>query len=123
MATLIDVLYEFADQVPGFLSCSVADRSDGTPVGSIASSEVVDIEAVDAYFTEMLDKNEVALRALGLADRTEDILTTTETALFVSRVLSGTQYFWTVATNRQGALGLSRAIMRKFEARVVEALP
>jgi hypothetical protein len=123
MANLIEVLNEVAAAVPGFLSCSVTNRADGTNIGSVTSNSELDMDAVDAYFTHMLVKNDAALTSLGFSDVTEGIMTSTETALFVTRLLGDTPYFWTIATDRGGNLGLSRELMRKFEPAVRTALP
>lgn len=123
MANLIEVLNEVAAAVPGFLSCSVTNRADGTNIGSVSSGAELDMDAIDAYFTLMMSKNEKAIASLGFTDKTQGIMTSTETAFFVSRVLTDTQYFWTVATDRGGNLGLSREMMRKFEPALRSALP
>ncbi len=123
MTNLIEVLNEVAASVPGFLSCSVTNRADGTNIGSLSSNSELDMDAIDAYFSHMLVKNDAALTSLGFSDSTQGIMTSTETALFVTRLLPDTGYFWTVATDRGGNLGLSRALMQKFEPALRTALP
>lgn len=120
---LLDVLRTFAQEVPDFLTTSIVSRQDGTSIGSISVSPEIDPEAADAYFADMLNKNDVALGALGVQDHTEDVLTTTRNACFVTRVLGRSPYFWHVATGRGGSIGLTRALMRKYEVAVLEKLP
>ncbi len=124
MPTLIDILKEFAAEVPGFMSTSVVNRADGTNIGSAAEREGFDPEATDAYFTEMLEKHDRAMKALGLESDTEDVLTTTQDALFLARPLGETDYFWILTTARHGgSMGFSRAVMRKYHDRIAESLP
>ena len=125
MTTLIEVLDAFAHEVPGLLSCSVVHRKEGTNIGSLNSehAEGLDADAADAYFTEMLNRNKQTMSAMGFEDLTEDILLTTESAFYLTRVMEGTDYFWNVITSRRGNLGLTRALMRKYEAMVRESLP
>lgn len=123
MPNLIEVLNEVAAAVPGFLSCSVTCRADGTSIGSVCTNRDLDMDAIDAYFTRMLSKNDKALASLGFGDQTQGIMTSTETALFVTRLLGDTPYFWTVATDRAGNMGLSRELMRTFEPALRSTLP
>ena len=58
MPNLIEVLNEVAAAVPGFLSCSVTCRADGTSIGSVCTNRDLDMDAIDAYFTRMLSKND-----------------------------------------------------------------
>ena len=120
---LLDVLDAFAAEVPSFLTSSIVSRLDGTSIGSVSASGDIDPQVADAYFADMLNKNEVALGALGVTDRTEDVLTTTRHALFITRLLPNTVYFWHVATGKNGSIGLTRALMRKYEPHVMEKLP
>jgi hypothetical protein len=120
---LLEVLDLFAAEVPDFISSSVVSRQDGTSIGSSSARQDVDPAAADAYFTDMLNKNEIALGALGVEDHTEDILTTSRSAYFLTRILPETGYFWNVASGKKGSLGLTRAVMRKYESMIVQALP
>ncbi|MBH24779.1 MAG: hypothetical protein CMH57_10070 [Myxococcales bacterium] len=120
---ILEVLEAFAQEVPGFLTCSVVSLLDGTNIGSVGVVENFDPAAADAYFSEVLKKNTAALDSLGLQADTEDVLLTTRSAFFLARALPETPYFWNVITTRRGSLGFTRALMRKYEARIVQTLP
>ncbi len=123
MSNILEALEQFAQEVPGLLSCALVHRQDGTNIGSINLGASFDGEAADAYLTQMLQKHLLAVGAMGLADQTEDILISTESAFFLTRVLADTDYFLNVITSRQGNLGLTRALMRKHQSALVESLP
>ncbi|MEO1271938.1 MAG: hypothetical protein AAFX99_27905 [Myxococcota bacterium] len=120
---ILEVLETFSQEVPAFLSSSVVSLADGTNIGSVAMVKDFDPAAADAYFSEVLKKNTAAVTALGLQTQTEDLLLTTRSACFLARALPNTPYFWNVITTRSGSLGLTRALMRKYEAQILQALP
>lgn len=120
---LLEALETFAQSVPAFLTTSVVSIEDGTSLSTVMGEIDVDGAAADAYFTEVLKKNAGALMALGIQSETEDILISTPSACFLIRTLPNTPYFWNVATRQDGSLGLTRALMRKHEANVLQGLP
>lgn len=123
MATVLDLLAEFASQVPGLLCCSVVHRREGTDIGAMESPRGFDGAAADAFFSTVLYKNALALHALGMADITEDIITTTDNGTFLCRPINGTDYFWNVGISPQGNVGLTRALMSKIEPGLRQTLP
>ncbi len=123
MTTLLDALEHFARQVPGLLNTSIVHTDEGTSIGAVAHDDDLDGAAADAWFAEMLVKNQQALDAAGFDDVTEDIVTTSASSFALTRPLAGTDYFWTAITTRSGNPGLTRALMRKFEAQIIESLP
>lgn len=123
MSNILEILEDFAQSVPGLLSCSLVHRQDGTNIGSVNLGTSFEGDAADAYFAEMIARHRVALDALGLADQTEDILITTESAFFLARMLKETEYFLNVITTRQGNIGLTRVMMRKLEEKLIDHIP
>lgn len=120
---LIDVLETFAQEVPALIACSVVSIADGTSIGAVGDVQTFDAAAIDAYFAEVVKKNQAALNALGIESVTEDVLVTSPSTLILARALPQTSYFWNVITSSRGSLGLTRALMRKYEADVLHALP
>jgi len=120
---LIDILETFAQEVPSLIACSVVSIADGTSIGAVGDTQTFDAAAIDAYFAEVVKKNQTALSTLGIDSATEDILVTSSSTLFLVRSLPQTSYFWNVIISSRGSLGLTRALMRKYEADVLHALP
>jgi hypothetical protein len=123
MSTLLDLLRDLGQEVPGLMSTAVVHLGDGTSVGASVTQEGFFPEASDAWFTEIFHKHRRAMDALGLVSETEDILTTTRDAFFLARALPGTPYLWTMTVSRAGSLGFARAVMRKRHELIVAALP
>lgn len=120
---LLDVLQAFSADVPDFLASSVVSRDDGTALASVTASPRVEVMGADAWLAEVFIRHEAALNALRVNDATEDVFITTRRALLIARPLPDTPWFWHVVTGTQTSLGLTRAIMRKFEPNVLQHLP
>lgn len=120
---LLDVLQAFSADVPAFLASSIVSREEGTALASITANPRVEVMGADAWLAELLVRHDATLAALRVEDTTEDLFITTQRALLIARPLPGTPWFWHVVTSAQTSLGLTRAIMRKFEPELMQRLP
>ncbi|MGF1465998.1 MAG: hypothetical protein ACFCGT_07675 [Sandaracinaceae bacterium] len=113
----IDAAIErFRAEVPSFVSTDVVNVGSGMSIGGGSIDPAFDATVASASYAEVVKSNRRALELLGLgADTTEDILITTERVYILIRML-GTQYYHGLAIGRDGNLGLSRVIMKKYEA-------
>lgn len=122
--SLDEILNAFAADVTGFGSASVVHRDEGTAIASVSLDDGgVDGAVADAYLAEMLKHHRRAQTELGDDSGTEDLVVETAQGILVARPLSETDYIWTVAAASPANASLTRALMRKYHDRVLEALP
>jgi predicted regulator of Ras-like GTPase activity (Roadblock/LC7/MglB family) len=122
MSRLQEILDRFRDEVPEFVSTDVVNIESGLSIGGGSSDVGFDSSLASATSAEVVKANRNALELLGLgADSTEDILISTESVYLLIRML-GEEYYHVLAVRRKGNLGLSRAIMKKHQPRLMAAL-
>jgi len=116
------VLDKFRDDVPEFVATDIVNIDSGLSIGGTTLDADFDSSVASASYAEVVKSNSRALDLLGLgADSTEDILVSTEKVLILLRLL-GAEYFHVVAISRKGNLGFARAIMKKYEKPLLQAI-
>jgi hypothetical protein len=123
MSKIDDLIRDFADEVPHYLSTAIVDMESGMGVGSYAADPEFDASAANAAYTDFVEANRNALEILG-ADPldTTDILVTTNGMYLLIRELSE-GYYMGSAVSQDGNLALVRKKMERYEDAFLEALP
>lgn len=116
------VLDRFREDVPEFVATDIVNIDSGLSIGGATLDPEFDSSVASACYAEVVKSNRRALDLLGLgAQSTEDILVSTEKVLILLRLL-GSEYFHVVAITRKGNLGFARAIMKKYEKPLLQAV-
>lgn len=123
MSEIDDLIRDFADDVPHYLSTAIVDMESGMGVGSYAADPEFDASAANAAYTDFVKANRKALDILG-ADPldTTDILITTNGMYLLIRELSD-DYYMGSAVSQEGNLALVRKKMEQYEDAFLEVLP
>jgi predicted regulator of Ras-like GTPase activity (Roadblock/LC7/MglB family) len=122
VSKLQGLLDRFRDEVPEFVSTDIVNIDSGLSIGGGTLDADFDASIASASYSEVVKSNRRALDLLGLGnDCTEDILISTEKVYILIRMLAG-EYYHLVAIARKGNLGLARAIMKKYEAPLLQAV-
>lgn len=122
MSPLQEILDSLRADVPEFVSTDVVSVESGLSIGGATADVGFDSSLASATSAEVVKANRNALELLGLgADSTEDILISTESVYLLMRMLGG-EYYHVLAVRRKGNLGLSRAIMKRHQPRLMAAV-
>jgi len=122
MSQLPDIIEEFQQQVPGFVSTDVVEIDSGMSIGGGSIDNEFDSDMASASYAEVIKSNRRALELLGMDDQsTEDILITTEMAYLLLRELND-QYYHGLAISRDGNLGMARMLMKRFSGKILDAI-
>ena len=123
MSEIDELIQDFADGVPNFISTAIVDMGTGMGVGSYSADPDFDAGAANAAYTDFVQANRDALEILG-ADPldTTDILITTNGMYLLIRELSEDYYMGT-AVSQEGNLALVRKQMEQYEERFLQELP
>jgi predicted regulator of Ras-like GTPase activity (Roadblock/LC7/MglB family) len=123
MSALDDLLRDFADDVPEYLSSAIVDMESGMGVASYSPDPDFDASAANAAYTDFVQANRDALKTLG-ADPydTTDILVTTNGMYLIIRELGETYYLGT-AISQEGNLALVRKQLEQYVPKILEELP
>ena len=122
VSKLQEALDQFRQEVPEFVSTDIVSVDSGLSIGGATNDADFDASVAAASYSEVVKSNQRALDLLGLGgESTEDILITTHQNYILIRILGG-EYYHLVAIARRGNLGLARAIMKKYEPRLLQAV-
>lgn len=122
MNTLHKVLESFRQEVPEFVSTDIVNVDSGLSIGGGSIDPDFDASVAAASYAEVVKANGRALELLGLgAASTEDILISTQKVYVLIRPM-GAEYYHVLAVGRKGNLGLARAIMKKYEPKLLAAI-
>jgi len=123
MSRLDEILRDFADDIPEYLSSALVDMDSGMGVASYSPDPEFDASAANAAYTDFVQANRDALEILG-ADPydTTDILITTNGMYLLIREL-GESYYMGTSISQEGNLALVRRKMEKIEPALLEELP
>ena len=122
MSVLQQELDKFRDEVPEFVSTDMVNIESGLSIGGATIDPDFDASVASACYAEVVKLNRRALELLGLgANSTEDLLVTTKKVNILVRMLGG-EYCHVLAISRKANLGLARAIMKKYEQVLLEAV-
>jgi predicted regulator of Ras-like GTPase activity (Roadblock/LC7/MglB family) len=123
MSQIDELIQEFAEDVPNYISTAIVDMNSGMGVGSYSADPDFDAGAANAAYTDFVQANRDALEILG-ADPldTTDILVTTNGMYLLIRELSEDYYMGT-AISQDGNLALARKQMEQYEEKFLRELP
>lgn len=122
MNSLHKVLETFRQEVPEFVSTDIVNIESGLSIGGGSTDPDFDASVAAASYAEVVKANSRALELLGLGgNTTEDILISTERVYILIRPM-GADYYQVLAVGRRGNLGLARAIMKKYEPKLLAAI-
>ena len=123
MSKLDDLIKEFADDVPEFISTALVDMDSGMGVASYSVDPEFDASAANAAYTDFVKANRDALEILDADPHdTTDILITTNGMYLLIREM-GETYYMGSAVSQEGNLALVRKRMEQYESRFLEELP
>jgi predicted regulator of Ras-like GTPase activity (Roadblock/LC7/MglB family) len=115
MSKLDDLIAKFRADISHFISTDIVHLESGLSLGGGSDDPNFDAAVASASYSEVLKANSHALDLIGVGgSSTEDILITTGPALILIRMI-GSEHFLVVAISRQGSLGYTRNVMKKFE--------
>lgn len=119
---LMDIINQFRSEVPQFVSTDVVHFESGLSIGGGSIDPNFDASVASASYSELVKSNARALDLLGVgAASTEDILITTQHIYILIRMV-GREHYHGLAITRQGTLGYARAVMKKYEGAILEAI-
>lgn len=122
MSQLPDIINQFQQEVPGFVSTDVVEIDSGMSIGGGSIDDEFDSDMASASYAEVIKSNRRALELLGMDDQsTEDILITTDMAYLLLRELNQ-QYYHGLAIGRDGNLGMARMLMKRYSNKILEAI-
>ncbi|PQJ35817.1 hypothetical protein BSZ35_15515 [Salinibacter sp. 10B] len=123
MSKIDDLIQDFADNVPNYISTAIVDMDSGMGVGSYSADPEFDASAANAAYTDFVQANRDALEILD-ADPldTTDILITTNGMYLLIREL-GEDYYMGTAISQDGNLALVRKKMEQYEDQFLRELP
>jgi len=122
MSRLEDLLLMMSAELPGFIATLVVEVESGMSVAQTSVDPNFDTSAASASYAEVVKANAQALDLLGIgAGTAEDILISLRNANFLIRVL-GKDYYQGLAIARQTTLGFARAVMKKYDPLLMQAL-
>lgn len=122
MNPLPELIDEFREQVPGFISTDVVEIQSGMSIGGGSIDPEFDSEMASASYAEVVKSNRRALEFLGLPETaSEDLLITTQDAYLLLREI-GTDYYHGLAISKEGNLGMARMLMKRYAPRILEAI-
>jgi predicted regulator of Ras-like GTPase activity (Roadblock/LC7/MglB family) len=122
MPTLSELMDQFSEEVDSFIASAVFDSETGQGIVNKSVVEDFDPDIPNAYMSEVIKENEKALAALKAGVTTEDYLITTNQIYILMRVLGDTKYFQGCAIGKDGNLGMTRMIMKKYSPLFTEEL-
>lgn len=119
---LMEIVNQFRNDVPQFVSTDIVHIESGLSWGGGSIDPNFDASVASASYAELVKSNARALDLLGAgAASTEDILITTKDLYILIRMV-GRDHYHGLAITRQGTLGYARAIMKKYEPQILEAV-
>jgi predicted regulator of Ras-like GTPase activity (Roadblock/LC7/MglB family) len=120
--TLQTVLERFREEVPEFVSTDIVNVDSGLSIGGGSVDPDFEASIAAASYAEVVKSNRRALELLGIeGGSTEDILISTGRVYLLIRPM-GEEYYHLLAVGRRGNLGLARAIMKKYEPKILAAI-
>lgn len=118
-SSLTAALSDFRAEMEHFIATDIVNITSGMSIGGSAVDPNFDASLASAAYSEVIKANRRALDLLELgADSCEDILITTTNAFMLIRLL-GRDHYHGLAIGRKATLGLARAIMKKYEKRLL----
>lgn len=122
MNPLPELIDEFREQVPGFISTDVVEIQSGMSIGGGSIDPEFDSEMASASYAEVVKSNRRALEFLGLPETaSEDLLITTQDSYLLLREI-GTDYYHGLAISKEGNLGMARMLMKRYAPKILEAI-
>ena len=116
------LIQEFRGEVPSFVSTDIVHIESGLSIGGGSVDPNFDATVASASYAEVVKSNRRALEFLNMnPESTEDILITTDAVYILIRLL-GRDYYHGLAIGREGNLGLSRVILKKYESKFLEEI-
>lgn len=118
--TLVDLLHQVREELPGCEFTSVVEVESGL---SLVSSQAIardDVEALDAFETELHRVLQHALHQSGADVPVDDVVIQGRERTLVTLRLGESGYFLHVVTSAKTTLGFTQAVMRKYQAQILE---
>lgn len=122
MADLIKMLQEVRNDLPGCKLASIVDRESGMELAAVSEQKGRSTEGTDAFLSDLYRVMRSAMPAFNLEGEVEAVVLDADETTFVSEPISGTNYFWHVATDHATTLGFVQAIMRKYRDQIREGV-
>lgn len=120
--SLHNLLNELAGELPGCLHTSVVDTRTGLSLAASSRTDPMNAAGADAFHTDLYRLGRQAAHDLSRADEVEEMVLTSEEAVFLSTPVETTGYLWLVVTEPDSTVGFTQAMMRKHLGRIEASL-
>lgn len=124
MSKTSEVLNKIAEQIgDGYISGTVFDPTSGLGVVTREGDPDFDTETMNAYISEYLKQVAKTFANLKMPSRVvEYLVTANEEFTILIRGITGTKYFQSCVIKKGSNLGLTKEILRKNEASLIDEL-
>jgi hypothetical protein len=119
---LEEILTRFRAEIPNFVATGVCEIESGLELIGITADPNFVIAVAAPTFSDVAKQSLNGLDVLGIGGETcEDILITMTAGMVLLRILKG-EYYFGLAMGPQTPLGFARAMMKKYEPQLIEAV-
>lgn len=122
LPALQDVLEQVADAIPGCLFTSVVDSDSGMSLAMAGGYDELSASSADAYQSELHRAIHRMIDAVMIQEPLETVVLIASGMVFVSIPLQRSAFFWHVVTSVDTTIGFTRAVLRKSQGQVIEAI-
>lgn len=120
--TLHELLEELAGHLPGCLHTSIIDVQTGLSLAASSKADPMNAAGADAFHTDLYRLGRQAAEQFSKPGGVEEMVLSSEEAIFVSTPVGDTGFLWLVVTKPDSTVGFTQAMMRKHSARIGQSL-
>lgn len=120
--TLHELLEELAGHLPGCLHTSIIDVQTGLSLATSSAVDPMNAAGADAFHTDLYRLGRQVAEQFSTADGVEEMVLSSEEAIFVSTPVEETGFLWLVVTKPDSTVGFTQVMMRKHARRVGQSL-
>lgn len=123
MSDLDDLMFNFREEVEGFISTDFLGTNDGISIAGSSVYHDFDSDVASVEFASVCQSSISVMKAVG--DPTlEDIPFITANVYILVRFMKNQDFYNGLAINKaNGNLGRARLIMRNFENTIINSIP
>lgn len=123
MAKLDDILLEVKSELGAdFIASGIVSMRDGMTISDTKQYSQFDIQTYSARYTMVVQLSQKVAGKTHMG-KLEDLLTTTDNAYLLNRLLGDGSYFWGLGVTQNATLGIVRVIMNEYANQLWEAIP
>lgn len=107
---------KIANDIPGFIACSLVDLDSGMTLGARSGRGDFDLTAASAYNSEMVKQKLKIMKALNLQTHIEDMLITLGDQIHLIKVINPATFVYLAADRASANLAIVRNSVAKHAA-------